>query len=192
MAWLEFAGLSSGLLCVYLLIRENVWTFPIGLIYALVSVLVMLDSHLYADVLLNGYYVAMNAYGWYFWLYGGKVPGKADLLVTSTPQAYWPCLVGGTVAGVGVMGWLFNNYSNADLAYWDSTTTVMSFLAMWMTARKYIENWLIWLIVDVISTGLYWYKGLDFYALLYAIYLGMAVWGWLAWRRSMTPLTSSA
>ena len=72
MEWLEFTGLASGLLCVYLLIRENVWTFPIGLIYAVVSVAVMLNSRLYADVLLNGYYVLMNAYGWYFWLYGIK------------------------------------------------------------------------------------------------------------------------
>ena len=71
MQWLEFTGLASGLLCVWLLIRQNIWTFPIGLLYAVVSVIVMARANLYADTLLNFYYVVMNAYGWYYWSYRG-------------------------------------------------------------------------------------------------------------------------
>ena len=82
MEWLEFTGLASGLICVWLLIRQNIWTFPIGLIYSVVSVAVFVEARLYADVLLSGYYVLMNAYGWYFWLYGG-VRTMADSLVVS-------------------------------------------------------------------------------------------------------------
>ena len=86
------------------------------------------------------------------------------------------------------MGWFFASQTDADLPYWDSATTVLSFVAMWMTARKFVENWIVWLIVDVIATAIYAYKGIDFYALLYAIYFGMAIMGWRAWRRSMESI----
>jgi nicotinamide mononucleotide transporter len=91
-----------------------------------------------------------------------------------------------TVIGIVAMGWLFDYYTDADLAYWDSTTTVMSFAAMWMAAHKYIENWLVWLVVDVLATGIYIFKGIWPYAVLYGLYIPMAVWGWMAWSRSMS------
>jgi nicotinamide mononucleotide transporter len=80
---------------------------------------------------------------------------------------------------------LLIRFTDADLPYWDSTTTTFSFAAMWMTARKQIENWYVWLFVDVLATGIYLYKGIEFYALLYCVYIGMAFAGWWAWRQSM-------
>jgi len=192
MAWLEFFGLVTGVLCVWLLIRENIWTFPIGLIYAVISVLVFTSERLYADVLLNGYYVLMNAYGWYYWRYGGSRLGSDWVPVTFMPaQTRWG-LLALVVAATAAMGWLLDNRTDADLAYWDSATTTMSFAAMWMTARKYIDSWIVWLVVDVIATGMYIYKGIGFYAVLYGIYLIMAVMGWQAWKRSMKQGSSSA
>lgn len=185
MQWLEFTGLASGLLCVWLLIRQNIWTFPIGLLYAVVSVIVMARANLYADTLLNFYYVVMNAYGWYYWSYRGTRSTDDTLIVTNMPFHTGAVLTVLVVVGTLVMGWLLDTQTDADLAYWDSLTTTMSFAAMWMTARKYIENWMVWLVVDVIATIMYVVKGLDFYAILYGIYLGMAVWGFLAWRRSL-------
>jgi nicotinamide mononucleotide transporter len=185
MQWLEFTGLVSGLLCVWLLIRQNVWTFPIGLVYAVISVVVFFGERLYADVLLNGYYVLMNAYGWYYWLRGGR-RSEADVLpVTRAPAATRVVLAVLVIVATGAMGWLLDNHTNADLAYWDSSITTLSFAAMWMTARKYIDNWTVWFVVDVIATGVYLYKGIEFYAVLYGIYLFMAVMGWRAWYRSM-------
>jgi nicotinamide mononucleotide transporter len=90
------------------------------------------------------------------------------------------------------MGWWLDNRTTADLAYWDSATTMMSFAAMWMTARKYLENWIVWLVVDVIATAMYYYKDLPYYAVLYGVYLAMAWWGWLEWRKSMQPASVSA
>lgn len=199
MAWLEAIGLGSGLLCVWLLIRQNVWTFPIGLIYAFVSVAVFFEQRLYADVLLSGYYVLMNGYGWYYWLYGGKrlaaqsttvhkatAAHKADELpVTRTPRQVLLVLGLATLAAILAMGWFFDNRTQADLPYWDSATTCMSFAAMWMTARKYLENWIVWLVVDVIATGIYLVKGIELYAVLYGVYLGMAVIGWRAWQQTL-------
>ncbi len=183
--WLEFIGLVSGLLCVWLLIKENIWTFPIGLVYAVVSVVVMARANLYADTLLNFYYVVMNGYGWYYWSYRGTRSIDDTLIVTNMPLRIGGVLTVLVVVGTVVMGWLLDTRTDADLAYWDSLTTTMSFAAMWMTARKYIENWIVWLVVDVIATIVYVVKGLDFYAVLYGVYLAFAVWGFLAWRRSL-------
>jgi nicotinamide mononucleotide transporter len=196
MEWLEFTGLASGVLCVWLLIRLNVWTFPIGLVYSVASVFVFLQERLYADVLLSGYYVLMNGYGWYYWLYGGtrseglegSEGSKTDeLAATRAPANTLLVLAGICLIGVAAMGWFFDTQTDADLPYWDSTTTVLSFVAMWMTARKYIENWPVWLVVNVIATGMYVVKGIELYALLYGIYLVMAVMGWRAWHRTMAP-----
>ncbi len=189
--WLELTGLVSGLLCVWLLIRENVLTFPIGLLYAVVTVVVVARANLFADVILNLYFVVMNAYGWYFWMYGGRSEGRrteagsAALAVTWVPRSYWLWIVAVGLGGSLAMGWYFDNFTSADLAYPDSFTTVASFIAMWMSARKYLENWIIWFVVDVIQVGLYLLKGLEEYALLYLVYLGMAVAGWIAWRKHL-------
>ena len=191
MAWLELTGLVSGLLCVWLLIRQNVWTFPIGLLYSFVSVAVFFKQHLYADVLLSGYYVLMNGYGWYYWLYGGERAstagrsGSHELPVTHTPRRTLVLLGIITGAATLMMAWFFDNHTGADLPYWDSTTTCLSFAAMWMTARKYLENWILWLVVDVIATGIYLVKGIELYAVLYGVYLGMAVMGWRAWQQTL-------
>ena len=192
MPWLELTGLISGLLCVWLLIRQNIWTFPIGLLYSVVSVLVFSQERLYADVLLNAYYVLMNGYGWYYWLYGGGQRTPGTLPVTFTPLRIRWALIVLVAAATLAMGWFLDTRTNADLPYWDSATTTMSFAAMWMTARKYIDNWVVWLVVDVIATGMYTYKGIDFYAVLYGVYLIMAVMGWRAWKRAMSPASSSA
>ena len=192
MDWIEATGQISGLACVWLVIRQNIWTFPVGLVYAFVSVAVFLDQRLYADVLLSGYYVLMNAYGWYYWRYGGSRSASDELAPSFTPGRTLAWLGVVVAAGIALMGSFFDTQTQADLPYWDSATTVMSFAAMWMTARKYLENWVLWLVVDVIATVMYAVKGIELYALLYAIYLGMAVMGWRAWRRTMQSTELSA
>ncbi len=184
---LELLGLISGLVCVWLLIKQNIWTFPIGLIYAVVSVVVFTQQRLYADVLLSGYYVLMNGYGWYYWVYGGSRSVSDDLPVSRISRNAGLSLILSVAVATILMGWFFDTQTDADLAYWDSATTTMSFAAMWMTARKYIENWVVWLVVDVMLTGIYLYKGIEPYALLYFVYLGMAIMGWKAWQRTMVP-----
>lgn len=183
--WLELLGLISGLLCVWLLIRENILTFPLGLIYAVITVVVVARAGLFADVLLNLYYVAMNAYGWYFWLRGGgarRSDNQLAVAVLPPPQYLSLGLI--TLFGTGLMGWYFASFTAAALPYPDSFTTVASFVAMWMSARKYLESWILWFVIDVVQVGLYLLKGINEYALLYLVYLVMAVLGWLRWRQN--------
>lgn len=187
----EVLGLVSGLLCVWLLIRQNVWTFPIGLLYALVSLVIFLDARLYADFTEHVYYVVMNAYGWFYWLRGGgRQAGDEALPVTHIGGAIGVSLIALTVIATAGIGAYLDNFTDADLPYWDTSTTVMSFIAMWMTARKYIENWYVWFVVDVVKTIIYVVKGIELYAVLYGVYLGMAIAGWWAWQRSMSLVHS--
>ena len=189
--WLEATGLVSGLLCVLLLIRQNIWNWPIGLFYSAVSIVVFYEARLYADLCLHVFYVTMNAYGWYYWGFA-KRPAEVPVLpVTRIPPRVAAALAVVVAIATAGVGWSFANYTNAAVPYWDSATTTMSFAAMWMTARKQIENWIVWLIVDIVSTGIYLYKGLEMYALLYCVYIGMAFAGWWAWRASM-PRTAVA
>lgn len=183
--WFEATGLVTGLLAVWLLIRQSIWTWPIGFAYAVVSVVVFVDAKLYADVVLHFFYVGMNLYGWWYWMFGGNRKQGEKLPVTTTPKHHSFVLIVLSALGILAMGFALSNWTDADLAYWDSITTVLSFSAMWMMARKYVENWIIWFLVDVIAVALYLIKGLNLYALLYGVYLAMAIVGWLSWRRSM-------
>ncbi|MEM8769679.1 MAG: nicotinamide riboside transporter PnuC, partial [Pseudomonadota bacterium] len=136
-------------------------------------------------------YVLMNAYGWYYWLYGGVRTVEDNLPVTRTPLATLGGLTVITAFAIAAMGWFFDTQTDADFPYWDSATTCMSFAGMWMTARKYLENWMVWLVVDVIATVIYYVKGIHFYAVLYGIYLGMAILGWRAWQLTMMKQTAA-
>ena len=191
--WLEATGLISGVACVWLLIREHVLTFPIGMLYAVVTVVVVARAMLFADVVLNFYYVLMNAYGWYYWLYGGQKlrESAGELLPQRISLAAAAGLMVITLLGSLVMGYVFDAYTQADLAYIDSLSTVASFVAMWMSARKYLSSWIAWFAIDVVQIWLYVVKGLStdpglfLYAGLYTVYLVMAVWGWLRWRERL-------
>jgi nicotinamide mononucleotide transporter len=183
---LEIFGLISGLACVWLMIRQNWLTFPIGLLYAVASVVVMARNHLYADVLLNTYYVLINAYGWWYWQVQKETRG-IELPVTRTPLGLWWTLAGITLVGFFVLVYVLSNYTEAQLVYWNSATTILSFIAMWMSARKLLENWWLWLIVNTLSVGIYQAQGIYPYTLLYAVYLVMAVQGYRSWYASMQP-----
>lgn len=187
MDWFEFAGLVSGLLCVWLLIRQNVWTWPIGIVYVVISLWVFLQARLYADLALHVLFLGLNSYGWWYWTRGGRDPAAETVPVTRTDPRLLVRLIGIALLAALVSGFLFARYTDADLPYWDNTTTMLSLAAMWLSSRKKLENWLLWLVVDVLATGIYFYKGLFFYGVLYLVYIGMAVAGWVAWRRTLEP-----
>lgn len=181
---LELIGLASGLLAVFWLIRQNILTWPAGIVYVLVSLAIFWKERLYADLLLHIFYLFLNIYGWYYWIYGKK-SGEQQLSVGTTPAAVLLPLVLLSIVGTLAMGYLMKRYTDAALPYLDSATTVFSFAGMWLTARKKIENWYFWFIVDLLATGIYFYKELYFYALLYLIYIALAVSGYIVWKKDL-------
>ena len=187
---LELMGAISGLVCVWLLIKENIWTWPLGLVYALISLFVFYEARLFSDWLLHLYYVGMNGYGWYYWSRSSKqrtVDGDIAIIHMPIKLVFFITIV--TLVSVVVWGLGIEKFApTADLIYWDSTTTVLSFTAMWRTARKYLESWIVWLVIDILLAGIYFYKGIFPYAFLYTVYIGLAVAGWMRWSRSVNRI----
>lgn len=187
--WLEAAGLIFGLLTVFFLIKENIFTWLCGIIYILISFVIFWQQQLYGDFLLHVFFLFLNIYGWYHWVYG-ETSRKDSVKVAwlSLKRNVIYALI--SILGIFFFGYflinihlIFTNLTPASVPYWDAATTSLSVTAMWLTARKKIENWIYWLIVDVLAAGIYVYKDIYFYALLYFIYIGLAVAGFLTWKK---------
>ena len=186
----EPIGTVLGVVIVWCLIRQNLWAWPLGVAYVLVSVTVLLEARLYANLALHVLgFLPMNLYGWYFWLFG-KRPDQGALPVTRSSRRLTAVMLVICAAGTLVLGTLFATFTDAALPYWDNVLFVGSLVAMWLTARKKLENWIFWFAIDVVSVGVYWIQGLPLYASLYFVYLAMAVAGWRSWKQSMEAGTA--
>jgi len=179
----ELFALVTGLGAVILLIRQNIWTWPIGLLYATVSVWVFYRDGLYGQLLLHVFFVGMNLYGWWYWVHGGQEEGEALPVVRLQSQGYL-IAVGCGAMGALLLGYLINAISDSAFAWPDALVTSGSFVAMYLQARKYLESWVFWFVIDIGSIALYLAADLHFYALLYLVYLGLAVAGYIEWRNS--------
>jgi nicotinamide mononucleotide transporter len=174
---------------VYLTVRENVWCWPTGLVNVAIFIVVFAQARLYADMGLQVVYVGLCLYGWYAWLHGGRDHGV--LRVSRTPPAVLSGLVAGAALFAAALGTALHRLTDASLPYWDASTAAFSLAAQWMQTRKWIENWLVWVVVDAVYVGMYVVKGLYLTAGLYAGFLALAVAGWLAWRRSLRTEASA-
>jgi nicotinamide mononucleotide transporter len=145
--------------------------------------MVFYNSKLYADTGLQVIYVVLNAYGWYHWLYGGK--NRTELPVSRTSARLWLLLVALGATGTALIGTLLSQKTDAALPYTDAATTSTSLVAQWMMTRKLVENWIIWVAVDVVYIGMYIYKSLFVTAVLYLIFLILSAMGYVQWRRSL-------
>ncbi len=187
--WLEASGLIFGLLAVYFLVKENVLTWPSGIAYVLVSFVIFWQQQLYGDLLLHIFFLVLNIYGWFYWTQGDK-SGKQKVFITRLDLRMNLIYALISIIGIGLFGYfltnihhIFPNLQPASVPYWDATTTSLSVVGMWLTAKKKIENWIYWLIVDILAAGIYVYKDIYFYALLYFIYIGLAILGFIEWKR---------
>ncbi|MEK6688327.1 MAG: nicotinamide riboside transporter PnuC [Gemmatimonadota bacterium] len=182
MSLLEVVAVTFGIVSVYLSVRENIWSWPTALVNVSLYFLIFRRERLYADMGLQVFYAGISLYGWYHWLFGGT--GHSTLKVTRTPRALALTLpVLGVTAALG-LGTLLARITDASVPYIDSTLTVTSLIAQWMMSRKYLENWIIWVVADVAYVGLFIYRGLLLTSFLYAVFLVLASKGYLDWRRS--------
>ena len=181
MSGLEIAATVFGLINVYLIVRRNIWNFPFGLVMVVLYAKIFFDYKLYSDSLLQLYYIVVQLYGWWYWLRGRRPDGLIDVETLDTRGR----LIAGAVivAGAAALGWGMSN-TDASVPYWDATTTVTSLVAMVLLSRRKLENWVLWIAVDVLSIGIYSYKELYLTAGLYAVFLGLASWGLVEWLRA--------
>ncbi|MBD1398287.1 nicotinamide mononucleotide transporter [Pontibacter sp. JH31] len=183
MSLIEVIGVITGIAGVWLAARQHIWTWPVSIVSVTAYVFVFLDARLYADMGLSVFYIISSVYGWYEWLYGGK--GHTERQVTKVSQRELWVLIALVVVFTGGLGYFLDNYTDADLSYTDSATTAVSLMAYWMMARKRLENWLVWLVVDVVYVGVYLYKELYLTAFLYFVFLILATVGYLDWKRDL-------
>ena len=184
MTWMEGIAFLFGVISVWYEKQENILVFPTGMVNVLLSVYICYIARLYADMGINGYYFIISIYGWYNW--SREEEGHKILRITrnSIIQNVQSLVL---TTGVFVVLYLaLSRLTNSDVPFWDGLTTAFFVTAMWLVARKKIENWYYWIAGNLISIPLYFSKGLILFSLQYGIFLALAIAGLVAWNRKLT------
>ena len=179
--WLEAGSVITGAVCVWLTVRESPLNFPIGMVNVATFSVVFFNAKLYGDAGLQLVYFVLAVLGWYHWLYGGT---KHTALHVARCNIMECCasIAAGVVLTLGL--WAGLHHLGGSASFWDALTTGFSLVSQWLLNRKRLESWLGWIFVDIVYVPLYLYKGLHLTAVLYAIFLVMAVMGYFQWRKS--------
>ena len=178
---LEVAGVISGLLCVYLAAKNIIWNWPLAIISVTIYIFIFYNSNLFADMGLQVYFLAVNIYGWYFWSQKPSSETKAPVTSIKKREILLSALA--ILIFTFLLGWALFNHTTASYPYLDSFCTACSIVAQFFMARKVLQNWLLWVFVDVIYVGIYILKDLHLTAVMYAIYIVIALIGYMDWKR---------
>lgn len=178
---LEIAGVISGLLCVYLAAKNVIWNWPLAIISVTIYIFIFYDSQLFADMGLQVYFLVINIYGWYFW--SKKSPTESKTPVTSIKQREIWLSALAIILFTFLLGSILYNHTIASYPYLDSFCTACSIVAQFFMARKVLQNWLLWVFVDIIYVGIYIFKNLHLTAAMYAIYIVIALIGYFDWKK---------
>ena len=181
MSALEIFGVATGALCVLLAAREIIWSWPIGIVNNVAFFIMFWRHKLYADATLQIFYILTALYGWWKWAH--KDAGMV-LRVQNTSRR-----MGTTLLLLMPVAWFFiyeilHRWTDSNVPLGDSLATTLSLGAQFMAGRKLLENWLVWIVVDVVSIALFLYKHLYLTTTLYAAFIGMCVAGYMAWRKT--------
>lgn len=179
----EVVGFVTGALCVWLAVRQNVWTFPIGIVNNVVYAVLFSGAGLYAGAGLQVVYLVLGALGWYWWVRGGPDAGR--LGVRRTPAWGWVAAVLGALAASGLLVVVLDRWTDSELVVADAVTTGLSLAAQLMMGRKWLGSWAFWIVADVLFVALYASQGLWLTAALYAGFIGLCVAGLREWRRDL-------
>ena len=190
MSTVEWVAAVAGAISVYLSTRENIWSWPTAIVNVGLYILVFGQAHLYSDMGLQVVYLVLSVYGWYEWLHGGANRGRLE--VSRASSRVW--LVSLAAGGVGwfVLYSITRRLPHVAIPSIDSALTATSLVAQWMMTRKILENWILWIIADIVYVPMYVYKKLYVTSGLYFVFLILAVMGLLEWRKSYRAHRSSA
>jgi nicotinamide mononucleotide transporter len=178
--WPEVIGVITGLLCVYLAAKNNIWNWPFAIISVSIYIFIFFEAHLFADMGLQVYFFIVNIYGWYYWSKKPLTEKKTPVTRITQRGIYLaiPAILIFTVLLGSVL-----KYTTASYPYLDSFCAACSLVAQLLMARKVVENWLIWIFVDIIYVGIYVFKDLHLTAVMYAIYALIALMGYVDWKK---------
>jgi nicotinamide mononucleotide transporter len=183
--YIEVLGAILGIAYIIFSIRQSIFTWPAGLATSLLYIIVFFQSKFYADMGLQFYYVFISIYGWHLWLRGNPENKSQALPVKRIThfQVIYACIF--TLLIFGLIYIILINFTDSPLPIMDSATTALSIVATFMLARKILEHWIIWIVVDLTSAGLYIYKDLWPTVILFLIYTIMAYFGYREWKISL-------
>lgn len=179
---LELISFVLSVLTVLLNIRQNHWAWLLAIVSSATYGVVFFNARLYGDCGLQLVFIVVSVWGWYSWLRGGLK--HQPLRVTGLERGGWIASLAGWAAGFALLAWFLKTWTNTDVPNADAFLTAGSLVGQVLLSRKKVENWHAWIVVDVLYVGLYAYKGLVFTAVLYALFVLMAVAGLRAWRRA--------
>lgn len=179
----EALGFVTGALCVYLVVKENVWNFPIGIANSAFFLILFAGARLYGDAALQIIYIALGFQGWYLWLRGGE--NRTPLSVERASRRLLAGVAAFVVVGTAALTIFFRSV-NDSAPFLDAFTTILSLGAQYLLNRKAVENWLLWMTADAVYIYLYAIKGLQLTAVLYFVFLGLCVAGLRSWLRTMS------
>ncbi len=182
MTWLEAVAVFFGIASVFYSMKEHIWVYPTGIISTLIYVWICFQYKLYADMGINAYYFSMSIYGWYVWTHPNK--GEKVLPVTWLKPKGWLVSLGIFFVSYLTLYLVLSNFTDSDVPYWDSFTTSSAFVGMWLMAKKKVENWIFWIITDLVSVPLYFYKGLILTTVQFTFFTVLATMGLIAWIKS--------
>lgn len=184
MQTIEIIGAIIGLLYLYLEYNANKWLWPVGVLMPIVYIYIFFQSKFYADMGVNMYFFFASIYGWIHWSKHRRGP-EEELAVTHTPIKFiLPLVIIGFLL-FALLAFILINYTDSPVAYGDSFTTALSILGMWLLARKHLEHWWFWIVVNVVSSVLYVWKGLYPTSILFAVYSVISVFGYFKWKNMM-------
>ena len=180
---IEVIAAICGLICVTLVVRRSIWNYPFGIAMVILYAWIFYDFRLYSDALLQIYFLIVQLFGVYWWLNGRAGDGLVrPVHLPARAAILWTVSAGLASAS---LGYVMATRTDADLPYWDAVTTILSMAAQFLMARRYLQSWLVWIVVDVLAIGIYWTKGLTPTAVLYGVFLVLAIAGYVNWRRAM-------
>jgi nicotinamide mononucleotide transporter len=182
--WLELIAFGLALGTVWMNIRVNPLGWPLAIVSSLLYVGLFWHSRLYGDASLQVFFAAVALWGWWQWLHGTQDDGRPLEVRTLATRGRVRVLLALVVAWPAT-GWFLKRWTDTDVPWWDAFPTAASVIGQWLLGRKYLENWPAWLVVNVVSVGLFAYKALWLTVVLYAVFVVLSVVGWRAWQRRL-------
>lgn len=190
MSTIEWVAAIAGAISVYLSARENIWSWPTAIVNVGLYILIFQRSGLYSDMGLQVVYLVLSVYGWYEWLHGGA--NKTKLEVSKASNRVWAISAAAGVAGWFAIWSVTRHLQGVSIPSIDAGLTATSLVAQWMMTRKILENWVLWIIADIVYVPMYIYKHLYVTSALYLVFLALAIMGYVEWKRSYSRSASLA
>ena len=184
--FVEILGVIIGFIYLWLEYKASIYLWLTSIIMPAIYLFVYFDAGLYADVAINIYYLIIGVYGWMSWRYGisrKKGTEKYDLKISHTSRRQWLRLLIAYIVIHFAISFTLINFTDTDVPWFNGLTSALSIIGMWMLAKKLIEQWFVWFVVDILSAVLYFYKGLEPTALLYSLYAIVAILGYKKWNK---------